>query len=246
MAKCLIQNWLPRKSEVNKYDFLSSLIPIKDLKADPLSLLIFKLLLRFKTLTLRQVIQLLEVYDPYQQYVERNKMYTEVFYSLNKLQFCYKVIFFCYELNQWKCIKNAPDIFLELNEKQISNQLTFNPKKYRSKIIGKGDQFVYGLYIPAQKIESIINNYDLYPVKVGRTNKIQRRIKELSISGIETLGIDLLIKTNEAVKLEKYIHQILIDKSRQISIYGRKEWFLIRGKELEKIYCKYLDEKNYF
>lgn len=237
---------MPRKSEANKYDILSTRIPIKDLKSDPLSLLIFKLLLRFKSITFRQLIQLLEVYDPYQHYVERNKMNAEVFYSLNKLQYCYRVIIFCYKLKQWKCLNDTPDILFELNEKHISNQLTFDSKKYKCKVIGKGEQYVYGLYIPGQKIEAIINNYELYPMKVGKTNRIDRRIKELSISGIETLGVDLIIKTYSSTKLEKYIHHNLNYKAKQILIYGRKEWFLMNRKELENIYAKYLEERCYF
>jgi hypothetical protein len=83
-------------------------------------------------------------------------------------------------------------------------------------------------------------------MKVGKTNRIERRIKELSISGIETLGVDLIIKTYSSTKLEKYIHNNLNSKLKQILVYGRKEWFLMNRKELENIYAKYLEEHCYF
>ena len=188
----------------------------------------------------------MEVYDPYQECVEKNKLSTEVYKSLNKLQHSYKIIEFQYDLNQWKSLDSSADILIKLREKPISEILTFNPEQYKCKIIGKGDQFVYGLYIPGQKIESIINNYSLYPMKVGKTNRIERRIKELSISGIETLGVDLIIKTYSSTKLEKYIHNNLNSKLKQILVYGRKEWFLMNRKELENIYAKYLEEHCYF
>jgi len=131
-----------------------------------------------------------------------------------------------------------------LGEKPLEEILTFDPKKYKYKVIGKGSQFIYGLYVPSQKIDSIIYNYDFYPMKVGKTNNLERRIKELSISGIETLGVDLIIKTGNSFKLEKFIHNKLNNDSKKIAISNRKEWFFINRRTLEKLYLQFLKE-NY-
>ena len=77
----------------------------------------------------------MEVYDPYQECVEKNKLSTEVYKSLNKLQHSYKIIEFRYDLSQWKSLDSSADILIKLREKPISEILTFNPEQYKCKII---------------------------------------------------------------------------------------------------------------
>jgi hypothetical protein len=216
------------------------------LKIDYLCLLIFKIFVKYEKISYKQLIQLIEVYDPYEQILEKIKLPSEVFQALKKLECEYQIIFFDNRAQIWKIISNAKEILIKLDEKPIQKNLTFDPVKYKFKIIGKGNQFVYGLYVPSQKIDSIIFNYEFYPIKVGKTNKLERRIKELSISGIETLGIDIIFKTNYPLKLEKFIHKKLIASSKKIDISDRKEWFFINRRILEKLYFLYLKESVYF
>jgi len=47
---------------------------------------------KFKKISFQQILQLLEVYDPYAQIIEKNKALSEVFKAIKKLEWGYQLI----------------------------------------------------------------------------------------------------------------------------------------------------------
>ena len=83
-----------------------------------------------------------------------------------------------------------------------------------------------------------------YPVKVGKTNCIQRRIDQLSESGPNTLTVGAVFCTNNSTELERYIHKKLINTGRHLEIPGRREWFRSDIETIIKIYREFLLDRR--
>ena len=59
---------------------------------------------------------------------------------------------------------------------------TFKPSDMRFEKIGYGSEYVYVVYSKAMRLEAILKSKDNWPLKVGKTNNLQRRIVQLSES----------------------------------------------------------------
>jgi len=98
--------------------------------------------------------------------------------------------------------------------------------------------YVYAIYSPNNRLYAAINKQGYFPIKIGKTKNLIRRIDSLSESGPGMLAIGLAIKTNKATNLESNIHTQLTLRGRSIEIPGRKEWFLTNLDEVRSIYKK--------
>ena len=110
---------------------------------------------------------------------------------------------------------------------------------------GVGSEFVYVVYSTDLRIESIVNGRKHFPLKVGKTNNIVRRIAQLSEAGPSSLTIGTLFRTDEASKLERYIHKKLQDKGQHLDIPGRKEWFLSNLSQVCGYYQEFTRERGW-
>ena len=105
---------------------------------------------------------------------------------------------------------------------------------------------MYVVYSTELRIESIINGRRHFPLKVGKTNNIVRRISQLSESGPTALAIGMLFRTDQASRLEKFIHNKLRDEGQHLDIPGRKEWFLSNLQEVTGHYQDFIQESRRF
>ena len=121
-----------------------------------------------------------------------------------------------------------------------------DPKELYLKQYGVGTDFVYVVYSTDLRIESIINRRKYFPLKVGKTNNIVRRISQLSEAGPSALTIGTLFRTDEASRLEKFIHKKLRDQGQHLDIPGRKEWFLSNLKQVTGYYQDFIHESRLY
>ena len=111
-----------------------------------------------------------------------------------------------------------------------------NPQEMTYETLGEGQNFVYVTYSCPSRLEAILNRRDSWPLKIGKTQDLDRRIRQLSETGPNSLVIGLAIKTNHESKLERALHIRLHQEGRNLAIPGRKEWFLSSVGQIRRIY----------
>jgi hypothetical protein len=209
-------------------------------------MLIFKLLSEFEDLKFKQIYELVTIFNATQLYSNRFKVENKVIESLNHLEFDFGIIYFDAQTLSWKPVNSHKSILYKLEESKLDKNLSYDPHFYKYELIGFGTEFVYGLYLPAQKIQTVLNNRKTYPIKIGKTNNISRRIKELSSTGNQPLAVDFIFCTNAPFQLEKYIHNILKFQLAQIDFSNRREWFQTNKQEVFRIYSNFIKSNGYF
>jgi hypothetical protein len=115
--------------------------------------------------------------------------------------------------------------YQEKTELLESNFTEIDLAKVKFKEIGFGQEFVYALYLPAMRYNAALNDWKLYPIKVGRTKNLLNRISALSFTGPGMLVPGVVLKTDNSQIVEKELHKILVANRAQINLSGRREWF---------------------
>lgn len=110
---------------------------------------------------------------------------------------------------------------------------------------GIGKEYVYVIYSSDVRMESIINNFEFFPIKVGKTKNITRRVEQLSQSGPNTLTIGAVFCTENSTQLEKYLHRKLTDSGQYLDIPGRREWFRSNVSQVIDHYEGFIKYRNY-
>ena len=100
-----------------------------------------------------------------------------------------------------------------------------NLTKVKFKEIGYGQEYVYALYLPIARYNAALNDWKLYPIKIGRTKNLLTRISALSFTGPGMLVPGVVFRTDNAQLLERELHKVLNFNRAQINLSGRKEWF---------------------
>lgn len=113
----------------------------------------------------------------------------------------------------------------EKNELMNSNFAEIDLTKVKFREIGYGQEFVYALYLPAMRYNAALNDWKLYPIKIGRTKNLLGRISALSFTGPGMLVPGVVFRTDNSHLLEKELHKSLIVNRAQINLSGRREWF---------------------
>ena len=111
------------------------------------------------------------------------------------------------------------------NELMNSNFAEIDLTKVKFREIGYGQEFVYALYLPAMRYNAALNDWKLYPIKIGRTKNLLNRISALSFTGPGMLVPGVVFRTDNSHLLEKELHKSLIVNRAQINVSGRREWF---------------------
>ena len=111
---------------------------------------------------------------------------------------------------------------------------------------GIGSEYVYVIYSSDVRMESVINNFEFFPIKVGKTKNIVRRVEQLSESGPNTLTVGAVFCTNNSTQLEKSLHTKLIDSGQYLDIPGRREWFRSNISQVVGHYQNYIKERGIF
>jgi hypothetical protein len=114
------------------------------------------------------------------------------------------------------------------------------PKDLYFQQYGFGSDYVYVVYSTELRIGSIVNGRKHFPLKVGKTSNIARRVAQLSESGPNALTIGTLFRTNDASRLEKFIHNKLKENGQHLEIPGRREWFLSNLAQVTNVYQEFI------
>jgi hypothetical protein len=189
------------------------------------------LVYNYGPLSTREIEQLVECHNQTGKYGNAETIYSNVGQAANELFNEHRLITFSsitglwYKFSDENFHKAKSNSRIEIKRESHYPKST-DPKDLYFKQYGIGSDYVYVVYSTDLRIESIINARKNFPLKVGRTNNILRRIAQLSEAGPSALTIGTLYRTDEAARLEKYIHEKLKEQGRHLDIPGRKEWFL--------------------
>jgi hypothetical protein len=117
-----------------------------------------------------------------------------------------------------------------------SNFAEIDLTKIKFKEIGFGQEYVYALYLPAMRYNAALNDWKLYPIKIGRTKNLLNRISALSFTGPGMLVPGVVLRTDNSQILEKELHKTLIANQAQINLSGRREWFRSNITNIELLF----------
>jgi hypothetical protein len=211
--------------------------------------LILSLIQKYGPLGTDQIRQLVDCHNQTGQYASNltitrsiNEALTRMHYDFHQVTFS-PVSKLWYEINDQNIHKIPEKKFISVGSR-LGSPIVLNPKEIFLNRFGIGNEFVYVIYSSDARIESILNNFKAYPVKVGKTNCIQRRIDQLSESGPNTLTVGAVFCTNNSTELERYIHKKLINAGRHLVIPGRREWFRSDIEAIIKIYEEFLLDRG--
>ena len=176
--------------------------------------LVIKSLIKFGPLTIDQLVELIECENSTYKFGPN-------FSLLDQVQKCVSELisltnYLDYDTNTGKfSIPTSSNC--ELSENYSINQIVgtesftrFKPSEMRFEKIGYGSEYVYVVYSKTMRLEAILKSKELWPLKVGKTNNLQRRIVQLSESGPNSLTIGLVMRSDNPMRLEKAIHNKLI------------------------------------
>jgi len=117
-----------------------------------------------------------------------------------------------------------------------SNFSEIDLAKVKFKVIGFGQEYVYALYLPAMRYNAALNDWKLYPIKIGRTKNLLNRIAALSFTGPGMLVPGVALRTNNSQIIEKELHKTLIANQAQINLSGRREWFRSNITDIQHLF----------
>jgi len=207
--------------------------------------LVASLVFKYGPLSTREIEQLVDCHNQTGKYGNAETIYSNVGDAANKLFSEFHIIAFSSITGLW--YKFSDENFHKPKQKskiEIIRNTYFpepsNPLDLYYKQYGVGSDFVYVVYSTDLRIESIVNGREHFPLKVGKTNNIDRRIAQLSEAGPSSLTIGALFRTDEASRLEKFLHTKLHSKGQHLEIPGRKEWFLSNLSQIIGYYQEFL------
>ena len=113
-----------------------------------------------------------------------------------------------------------------------------NPDSKPERIIGPGKGSVYLYYYPQYQESAESKGEKIWACKIGRTihGEADTRITPQATGLPESPKIGLHIKTDNYVKIEGIIHDILKVRGKHIEEAPGREWFLTSPSEVEEIY----------
>jgi hypothetical protein len=139
---------------------------------------------------------------------------------------------------------NKPVIGFKAVGTRLGDPKVIDPKNLYLSSFGVGSEYVYVIYSTDVRIEAIINKIEFFPLKVGKTKNIKRRVEQLSESGPNTLTVGAIFCTDISVDLERYIHSELKKAGQYLEVPGRREWFRSNISTVIGIYNNFILERR--
>ena len=207
--------------------------------------LVVRLVYNYGPLSTREIEQLVECHNQTGKYGNAETIYSNVGQSVNKLFLEYHLIAFSSITGLWYRFfdvnfhEEKPNSKVDISRDSQYPVLS-DPKDLYIRQYGVGSDYVYVVYSTDLRIESIVNRRKHFPLKVGKTTNIVRRIAQLSEAGPNSLTIGTLFRTDEASKLERFIHKKLQDQGQHLDIPGRREWFLSNLQQVTGCYQDFM------
>lgn len=211
--------------------------------------LIAGLVYKYGPLSTRQIEELVECHNQTGRFGTNTTLRSNIGQVINKLFIDHYLIAFSsisgfwYQINDKQFHKFPQKTFIPVGKK-IGYPISINPKEMWLNRYGIGKEYVYVIYSSDVRIEAVLNGFDLFPLKVGKTKNIIRRVEQLSESGPNTLTIGAVLCTDNSTQLEKYLHTKLIDSGQYLDIPGRKEWFRANISQVITHYQQFIKIKN--
>jgi hypothetical protein len=181
----------------------------------------------------RQLTELLSCENIYGELASPYSLNTDVLSTIKNLYLSDLAISYNSKSGRWFIKTQAHQEKIDLLE---SNFAEINLAKVKFKEIGFGQEFVYALYLPAMRYNAALNDWKLYPIKIGRTKNLLNRISALSFTGPGMLVPGVVLRTDNSQILEKEIHKTLIANRAQINLSGRREWFRSNITNIEHLF----------
>lgn len=141
-------------------------------------------------------------------------------------------------------IYNKPTSGFRAVGNRLGNPKVIDPKDLYLSSFGVGSEYVYVIYSTDVRIEAIINKIEFFPLKVGKTKNIKRRVEQLSESGPNTLTVGAIFCTDNSADLERYIHNELKKAGQYLEVPGRREWFRSNISTVIGIYNNFIRERK--
>jgi len=214
-----------------------------------LEALVASLVFKYGPLSTREIEQLVECHNQTGKYGNTETIYSNVGQAANKLFNELRIIAFSSITGLWYRFSDEnfhmPKSTARVGiNKESHYPEPADPKDLYFNQLGVGSDYVYVVYSADLRIESIVNRRKHFPLKVGRTNNISRRISQLSEAGPSALTIGTLFRTDHASRLERFIHKKLQDQGQHLEIPGRKEWFLSNLQQVTSYYQDFILESR--
>jgi len=181
----------------------------------------------------RQLTELLSCENIYGELASPHSLNTDVLSTINNLYLSDLAISYDSKSGKWFIKTQACLEKIDLVE---SNFAEIDLARVKFKEIGFGKEFVYALYLPAMRYNAALNDWKLYPIKIGRTRNLLSRISALSFTGPGMLVPGVVLRTNNSQLIEKELHKILIANRTQIKLSGRREWFRTNITNIEHLF----------
>ena len=182
----------------------------------------------FRTLELhgpkstRQLTELLSCENIYGELASPYSLNADILSAIKNLYLRELAITYNSKSGKWEIKTYAHS---EKNELMNSNFAEIDLTKVKFREIGYGQEFVYALYLPSMRYNAALNDWKLYPIKIGRTKDLLSRISALSFTGPGMLVPGVVFRTDNSHLLEKELHKSLTANRAQINLSGRREWF---------------------
>lgn len=181
----------------------------------------------------RQLTELLTCENIYGELASPHELNAKILSVLQSLYSKKHAIIFSSQDGKWM-INNKVVVAKtkNLNSKFVEIDLT----RVKFKEMGHGQEYVYALYLPIARYNAALNDWKLYPIKIGRTKNLLSRISALSFTGPGMLIPGVVFRTDTSQLLEKELHKILNLNRAQINLSGRREWFRSNIMTIENYY----------
>ena len=203
---------------------------------------------KYGPLNTDQIRQLVDCHNQTGQYASNLTMLRSINEALTKIHYDLHLVTFSPVSKLWHgmndiAMHNIPEKKFISVGSRLGNPIVLNPKEIFLNRFGIGNEYVYVIYSSDARIESILNNLKAFPVKVGKTKCIERRIEQLSESGPNTLTVGAVFCTYNSTELERYIHKRLINAGRHLLIPGRREWLRSDMQTIVQIYKEFVIDR---
>lgn len=199
---------------------------------------ILKILMNFGSSSQERLYELLSCQNLYGDMCHPADLQIKLNFALAKLHSEFSLIYPHTKSGKWQLNSNVrwKNVFSENELHLTADYSLVELDRLKFQTLGVGREYVYGFYLPIYRHEAAIKGKPKFPIKVGRTNNIQRRIASLSTTGTGMLVPALVISTNDSSQLESRMHLALTARGSRIELHGRREWFMTNVREINSVY----------
>lgn len=173
-------------------------------------------------MSIYQITEILDCFNLYGALSGPNSLRSDIASVMHQLFSRDRVITYETKTGRWSlCMSSPPGG----THPCIPDFSKIDTKRLQFKEVGTGDEYVYALYLPYMRFSAAVNDWKLFPVKIGRTKNLLERIDALSFTGPGMLVPGVVLRTSDSAVDEQKIHHALKKSRSNIELGARREWF---------------------